>query len=112
MTNRLVAILLAAIAGPALAQEQAVQRELIRRQQQSDAFTLQLHQSQQLLKVGPGELELRREIESRQLSERQRLEQASEQQLRDVRPDAAQELRPYERLKAEDERRPLIAPIE
>ena len=112
MTNRLVAILLAAIARPALAQEQAVQRELIRRQHQSDAFAQQLHQSQQLLKITPGELERRRELESRQLGERQRLEQATERQLLDVRPDTPQELRPYERLKAEDERRSLIAPIE
>jgi len=44
----------------------------------------------------------------RQFSDRQRLEQASEQQLRDVRPDYPPELRPYERLKAEEERRPLI----
>jgi hypothetical protein len=112
MTNRLAALLLAAIAAPAAGQDQAVQRELIRRQQQSDAFAQQLRQSQQLLKVAPGELERRREIESRQLGERQRLEQASEQQVRDVRPDTSQELRPYERLKAEEERRPLIAPLE
>lgn len=112
MTNRLVAILLAAIAAPALAQDQAVQRELIRRQQQSDAFTQQLLQSQQLLKVAPGDLGRRREIESRQLGERQRLEHATERQLLEVRPDTPQELRLYERLKAEDERRSLIAPIE
>jgi len=110
--NRLVAILLAALAAPALAQDQAVQRELIRRQQQSDAFTQQLLQSQRLLKVAPGDLGRRREIESRQLGERQRLEHATERQLLDVRPDTPQELRPYERLKAEDERRSLIAPIE
>jgi len=110
--NRLVAILLAALAAPALAQDQAVQRELIRRQQQSDAFAQQLLQSQQLLKVAPGDLGRRREIESRQLGERQRLEHATERQLLDVRPDTPQELRPYERLKAEDERRSLIAPIE
>jgi len=112
MTNRLVAILLAAIAAPALGQDQAVQRELIRRQQQSDAFTQQLHQSQLLLKAAPGDLERRREIESRQLGERQRLEQTSDRQLMDLRPDTPQQLRPYERLKAEDERRSLIVPIE
>ena len=112
MTNYIVAILLAAMAGPALAQDQAVQRELIRRQQQSDAFTQQLLQSQQLLKIAPGDLGRRREIESRQLGERQRLEQATERQLLDVRSDTPQELRPYERLKAEDERRALIAPVE
>ena len=112
MRYRLVAILLAALAAPALAQDQAVQRELIRRQQQSDAFSQQLLQSQQLLKVAPGDLGRRREIESRQLGERQRLEYATERQLLDVRPDTPQELRPYERLKGEDERRSLIAPIE
>ena len=112
MTNALVAILLAAIAIPALGQDQAVQRELIRRQQQSDAFAQQLRQSQQLLKIAPGELERRREIESRQLGERQRLEQTSEQQLRDVRADTPQQLRPYERLKAAEERQPLIVPTE
>ena len=112
MTNHRVAILLAAIAGPALAQDQAVQRELIRRQQQSDAFTQQLLQSQQLLKVAPSDQGRRRELESRQLGERQRLEQVTERQLLDVRPDIPPELRPYERLKAEDERRSLIGPIE
>lgn len=112
MTNRLVAVLVAGMVGPALAQDHAVQRELIRRQQQSDAFTQQLLQSQQLLKIAPGDLGRRREIESRQLGERQRLEQATERQLLVVRPDTPQELRPYERLKAEEERRFLIAPIE
>jgi hypothetical protein len=112
VTNRLVAILLAAMASPALAQDQTVQRELIRRQQQSDAFTQQLLQSQQLLKIAPGDLGRRREIESRQLGERHRLEQATERQVLDVRPDTPQELRPYERLKAEEERRALIAPLE
>ena len=112
MTPRLVALLLAAMAGPALAQDQAIQRELIRRQQQSDAFTQQLLQSQRLLKIAPGDFGRRREIESRQLGERQRLEQASERQLLDVRPDTPQELRPYERNRAEEERRALVAPIE
>jgi len=112
VTNRLVAILLAAMTTPALAQDQAVQRELIRRQQQSEAFTQQLLQSQQLLKIAPGDLGRRREIESRQLGERHRFEQATERQLLDVRPDTPQELRPPERLTAEEERRDLIAPIE
>jgi len=84
----------------------------MRRQQQSDAFVQQLHQSQQLLKVAPGDLERRRELESRQFSERQRLDNASDQQLRDVSSDLPQELRPYERFKADEERRLLIAPVE
>jgi hypothetical protein len=72
----------------------------------------QLHQTQQLLKVTPGDLESRRVLESRQFSDRQRLEQISDQQLRDVRPDLAPELRPYERLKADEERRMLAVPLE
>ena len=113
MTHRLLAFVLAAIAAPSWAQQdQATQRELMRRQQQSDAFVQQLHQSQQLLKVAPGELERRRELESRQFGERQRLEQASDRQLRDVRPDLPQELRPYERFKADEERRALVVPEE
>ena len=113
MTPRLLVFVLAAIAAPAWAQQdQAVQRELMRRQQQSDAFVQQLHQSQQLLKVAPGDFERRRDLESRQFGERQRLEQASDQQLRDVRPDLQPELRPYERLKADEERRLLVVPAE
>jgi hypothetical protein len=111
MTHRLLVAVLVAFGSPAWAQQdQAVQRELMRRQQQSDAFVQQLHQSQQLLKVAP--LERRRDLESRQFGERQRLEQASDQQLRDVRPDLPQDLRPYERLKAEEERRLLVVPLE
>jgi len=113
MTNRLLVAVLAVVAAPTWAQQdQVFQRELMRRQQQSDAFVQQLHQSQQLLQVAPGDLERRRELESRQFSERQRLERASDQQLRDVRPDLPQELRPYERFKADEERRPLIEPAE
>lgn len=105
-------LILLLLAAPALAQEQAAQRELIRRQQQSDAFALQLRQSQQLLRVAPGNFKLRQEIESRHLGEHQYLENVSERQLRDVKPDTPQELRPYERLKAEDERRPITVPAE
>lgn len=112
MSERLLAILVTAIAVPAFAQDPATQRELIIRQQQSDAFVQQLHQSQQLLKIAPGDFERRRELESRQFGERQRLEQTNEQQLREIRPDLPQELRPYERQKAEQERRPLIVPVQ
>ena len=112
MRLQLLRVVLAAFALPAQAQDQAVQRELMRRQQQSEAFTQQLHQSQQLLNVPPGDLVRRRELESKHFGERQRFEQTSEQQLRDVRPDVPQILRPYERLKAEEERRPLIVPVE
>ena len=113
MTHRLFVAVLAAVAAPTWAQQdQAVQRDLMRRQQQSDAFVQQLHQSQQLLKVSPGDLEGRRALESRQFSDRQRLEQASDQQLRDVRPDLPPELRPYERFNADEERRMLVVPLE
>src|SRR5262245_54623143 len=112
MSLRCLGVLLALFAVPALAQDQAVQRELMRRQQQSEAFTQQLYQSQQLLNVPPGDLARRRELESTQFSARQRFEQTSEQQLRDVRSDLPQDLRPYERLKAEEERRPLVVPVE
>jgi len=113
MSKRLFALILAALTAPASGQQdQAVQRELMRRDQQSEAFVQQLQQSQQLLGVPSGDLTRRRELESRQFGERQRLGQASEQQLRDVRPELAPQLRPYERLKAEEERRPLVAPGE
>ena len=112
MSPRLLAVVLAVFPVPAPAQDQAVQRELMRRQQQSEAFTQQLHQSQQLLNIPPGDLTRRRELESKQFSDRKRFEQMSEQQLRDVRSDMPQDLRPYERLKAEAERQPLIAPLE
>ena len=112
MSERLLAVLITAVAIPAFAQDPAVQRELILRQQQSDAFVQQLHQSQQLLKVPPADFARRRDLESRQFGERQRLEQTNEQQLREIRPDLPQELRPYERHKAEEERRPLIVPLQ
>lgn len=95
---------------PALAQEQEIQRQLIQRQQQSDAFTLQLRQSQERLKIAPGDMKRQQAIESRHLTERQRLQNVSERQLREVKPETPQELRPYERHKAEEERRPLIVP--
>jgi multidrug resistance efflux pump len=96
--------------GPALAQEQEIQRALIQRQQRSDAFALQLRQAQERLRVAPGDLRRQQAIESRHLAERQRLENLNERQLREVRPDTPQELRPYERLKADEERRPLTVP--
>lgn len=100
------------LAAPAFAQDQAVQRELIGRQQQLDRFALQLRQSQQLLKADPGDLRRRQEIEARHLVEGERLENLSERQLREVKPATPQELRPYERHKAEEERRPLTVPAE
>ena len=97
------ALLFLLCAAPAFAQDQGVQRELIQRQQQTDAFNLQMKQSQQALQTSPAD---RRALEARQFSDRQRLSNLSEQQLRDVKPDAQiqSELRPYERQKADMER--------
>ena len=103
------ALLLLACALPAFAQQQDIQKELIQRQQQSDAFNLQLRQSQETLKAPAA---ARPALESRQLQDRQRLENVSEQQLLDVRPDTPQSLRPYEREKADAERRALTVPAE
>lgn len=99
-----VAIALLFLASPALAQDQAIQRELIQRQQQSDQFNLQLRQSIEASKVPPRDSQRRMEVETRHLGERQRLENLSERQLREVKPDTPQELRPQERTRAEQER--------
>jgi len=104
-----IALLLLACTLPVHAQQQDVQKELIQRQQQSDAFNLQLRQSQEALKAPAS---ARPALESRQLSDRQRLENLSEQQRLDVRPDTPQSLRPYEREKADAERRSLASPPE
>jgi hypothetical protein len=95
---------------PALAQDPGVQRELMLRQQQSDAFQLQLRQSQDRLQVPPTDLKRVQELEARQTSERQRLNNVSERQLNAIRPDRPRELRPYDRQNAENERRPLTVP--
>ena len=107
---RFLFLLVVALALPALAQDQAVQRQLIQRQQQSDAFNLQLRQAQERLQVPPGDLRRQQELNARQTSERQRLANLSTKQLIEIRPDTPQELRPYERQKTEDERRPLTVP--
>jgi len=107
---RFVFLLLTGVALSAPAQEQDIQRQLILRQQQSDAFTLQLRQSQERLQVSPGGLKRQQELDARQTGERQRLDNVSAKQLSDVKPDTPQELRPHERQRAEDERRPLILP--
>lgn len=107
---RPLAVLAIALAFPVLAQEQDVQRQLIQRQQQSDAFLLQLRQSQERLQVPPGDLKRMQELDARQTGERQWLDVVSERQLRDVKPDTPQELRPQERQRAADERAPLTIP--
>ncbi|MEW6688322.1 MAG: hypothetical protein AB1452_04430 [Pseudomonadota bacterium] len=108
MALQALALLLAAVALPALAQSAEIQKELIRRQQQSDAFTLQLRQSQESVKAPSGR---KLELESRHLAARQRLENVSEKQLLEVKSDTPQELQPQERQKAEEERRAIVAPV-
>ena len=103
-------LLLLFLAAPAFAQNADVQKELMQRQQQSDRFNQQLRQSQERLAIPPGDTRRQQEIDARQFSERQRLETLSEQQLREVRPETPQALRPYERQKADDERRALDRP--
>jgi hypothetical protein len=105
---RAALLFLICVGAPALAQDQGVQKQLIQRQQATDAFNLQMKQSQEALKASPAD---RRALESRQFSDRQRLDNLSEQQLRDVRLDAAPEYRPYERQKADMEREPFRGPI-
>lgn len=97
-------------AAPALAQDAGVQRELMQRRQATDAFDLQLRQQQESLKAAP---ESRTAVEARQRAERQRLDNVSSDQLRDVRPDAQTQpqLRPYEMQKADIERAPFRGPV-
>lgn len=93
------ALVLLAFVAPAFAQEQDVQRALIQRDQQSASFALQLRQSQQ------------KDI-SNHLAERHWFDNLSAWQIRSVALDTPQELRPYERQKAADERLLLFAPPE
>src|SRR5471032_303603 len=73
-------ILACLFSNAALAQERDVQRALKQRQLQSDEFALQLRQSQERLQVKPGDLNQQQSLESRQLGERQRLENLGAQQ--------------------------------
>ena len=85
-----------------------MQRELIRRQQQSDEFAQQLRQSQEALRVPPGDLEARTRLESQQLDERQRLENLDAEQLQRAGKDTPPEFRPQQRERMKQERRPLV----
>lgn len=107
---RIVSILLL-IAAPALAQDQTIQRELIQRQHQSEAFNLQLQQSLRRSAAPQGDHLKRMELETGHLGQRQDLENFSAGQLRDVRADTQQELRPYERTRAQQERLIFSAPV-
>jgi len=101
-------LLLALLAAPAFAQDAGIQKQLIERQQRTDAFNLQLKQSQETLSAPPA---ARPGVEARQFSDRQRLENISDQQLRDVQAATPQTLRPYERQKADMERQPFRGPV-
>ena len=83
-------ILLLAFALPAVAQEQEIQRALIERDQQSAEFAARLRGAP--------------------LIEQQRLQNLSARQLQEVRKDLPNELRPYERQKAADERWLVFSP--
>ena len=103
-------LLAAVLALPAYAQDQAIQRELVLRQQQSDAFALQLRQSQQLQAIPAGDIRRRVEVETLQLQQRQDLDNLGARQLNEAAHDKPAELRPYERSVFEAQRRALLAP--
>ena len=105
---RTVIACLTAVAIPVFAQDQGIQRELMLRQQNTDAFQLQLRQSQERLQVAPGDLRRKQEIDARQFGERQRLDAVSDRQLGEIRANTPQELRPYELQKAAEERRYVL----
>jgi hypothetical protein len=105
-----ILLLVAVLPFCASGQDQAIQRSLIERGQQSDAFRLQLRQWQERLAVPPGEVQRQQALEARQRNERARFDEVSERQLTEVKPETPAQLRPYERQKAEEERRPLMAP--
>src|SRR5512135_1544904 len=99
------------LAASAVAQERNVQQDLIRRQQQSDEFSQQLRQSVERAKVPPGDLKSQQKIETRQLEERQRLENLDQQQLqRAGQPGTPPAFRPQERSRMQQERQPLVEP--
>ena len=102
---KLVPTLVLLWAGTVNAQDQGVQRALIQRDQQSAAFGLQLRQSQEALKGNSATLE------SRQLWDRQRLDNLSERQILEIRPETPEALRPYDRSKIDAESRPFRYPI-
>lgn len=107
---RKLPVLLFLASAPLHAQDQEIQRQLIQRQHQSDAFALQLRQSQDRLLVPPGNLKRQQEFDARHFGERLRLENVGAAQLIEVKPDTPQAFRPLERQQAENERRPLTYP--
>lgn len=101
-------LLLAALSPAAFAQTAEIQKQLLWRDQQSAEFAFQLRQSQEALKLAPAN---RANAESRQLWERQRLENLDQQQRTNARPETPEVLRPEERQQAEIDRRPFMSPI-
>ena len=101
-------LLLVVFSPAAFAQTAEIQKQLLWRDQQSAEFAFQLRQSQEALKLAPAN---RADAESRQLWERQRLENLDQQQRANVRPATPEALRPQERQQAEIERRPFMSPI-
>jgi len=109
--------LLACVAGgAALADDAAVQRALIERDEQTERFGLELRQSQERLGVPSGDPRRRQELEARQLKERQRFDELGERQLESAgrplspEPATARELRPHAREQAARERRLQLSP--
>jgi hypothetical protein len=101
-------LLLAVFAPAAWAQDAEIQKQLLLRDQQSAEFALQLRQSQEALGVAPAH---RANMESRQLWERQRLENLDQRQRLNVRQDTPEALRPQERQQADIDRRPFMSPV-
>lgn len=90
VSRRLVSLLAIAaqFAVPAArADDEAVQRALLERQQQSDAFSLQLRQSQQRI-AAPRES--RQQLEATQLQERLGLERRNDQERTELRASPAE----------------------
>jgi len=85
-----LSLLVLALALPAFAQEQDVQRALIERDQRTDEFGARLRGASP--------------------EEQLRLENLGQRQLRDVNKDLPPELRAYERQKAADERTLAMPP--
>jgi type IV secretory pathway VirB10-like protein len=100
-------LLLLALSTCATAQEVEAHKQILQRQQASDAFAQQLRQSQEMLRVPA---QRRQEAEARQLGERHRLDNVSAKQQAEVKAETPNELRPVERQHAADERRPYVVP--
>ncbi len=103
----LLLVLLFAASAPH-AQNADIQKQLIQRDQATDAFALQLRQSVEAVRVPPAS---RPALESRQLWDRQRLDNLGEKQLLEARPDTPEALRPHERQRFAVERIPFRSPI-